>query len=272
MDFVVSAFRMLIGGLLSLFDGWPPLATLAPISLLAGIGMLWVFRRVSDQQRIRQARKRLNAHLYELRLFADEPRLIWRAQKGLFFANLRYIALMLRPAVILTIPMVVLLIQLDAYYGYEPLPVGKAALVTVQMNGVLDADAPPPALEVPAGVAVETAPVRALREHQVIWRIRPRRSVSGAVRVVFPGAALEKTIDAGQGPRYLSGRRVSSAADLLWYQTEPRLPGGPVDWIEVRYPPAEVQFMSLRFHWLVWFIVLSMASAFLLRKRFGVTL
>jgi hypothetical protein len=78
----MSVMRFLIGGFLSLFEARHPLLSLGLISLLAGVVMLWVFRRVSNQGAIRVAKKRLQAHLYELRLFADEPRLVWRAQKG----------------------------------------------------------------------------------------------------------------------------------------------------------------------------------------------
>ena len=255
-----------------LFENWPPLVTLAPISLLVGIGMLWVFGRVSNQEAIQRTRKRLNAALYELRLFADEPRLIFRAQKDLLVGNLRYLGLMLLPAVILTIPMVLLLAQLDAAYGRTPLAPGQAAIVTVQLNNRIDTSAPAPVLEAPEGVSVETAAVRALADRQVSWRIRPSRPVSGTLRVVFPGVTLEKSVDAGSGVRYLSARRVRRLLDHVLYAGESRLPAGPADWIEVGYPPAEVQFWGVGLHWLIWFLVLSLASAWFLRKRFGVAI
>jgi len=86
--------------LFSLFSGLPPLITLTPLSLLLGVGMLWIFSLTSNQGAIRKVKARLQAHLYEMRLFPDEPVLIWKAQLGLLAANVRYIGLMLLPAIV----------------------------------------------------------------------------------------------------------------------------------------------------------------------------
>jgi hypothetical protein len=179
---------------------------------------------------------------------------------------------MLRPALILTVPIVFLLIQLEAFYGREPLPVGKAAIVTVQMKETIDERTPVPVLESPSGISVETPPVRVPSQRQVSWRIRPLRDLSGSLRVVFEDTSVEKSIETGPGPRYLSDRRVSSAADQLWYPAEKRLPDDAIEWIEIRYPPAEVGFLGLELHWIVWFLVISLASAWLLKGRFRVSL
>ncbi len=44
------------------------------------------------------------------------------------------------------------------------------------------------------------------------------------------------------------------------------------DWIEIRYPAAELRMFGFRVNWLVWFLLVSTAAALLLRKRFGVVL
>ena len=181
-------------------------------------------------------------------------------------------ALMLKPAVIVTIPMVLLLAQMEAVYGRKPLPVGQPALVTVQMRGDIDANGPAPVLDAPGAIAVETPAVRSLVDRQVCWRIRPIHPASGSLRVVFPEGTFEKSLDAGSGLHYLSARRVHSLVDQIWYAGEKRLGGGNVEWIEIAYPPAEVTLGGFGWHWLIWFLILSFASAWFLRKRFGVTI
>jgi len=272
VDPVLSALRWLWTAFLPVTGAWPALATLAPISLLTGVAMLWAFGKVSDQDAVLRTRKRLNAALYELRLFTDEPGLMFRAQRDLLAGNARYLALMLKPAVILTIPMILLLAQLDAVYGRKPLPVGQPALVTIQMRGEIDPNGPAPALEMPVGISVETPAVRVLADRQVCWRVRPVRPAGGSLRVVLPEGTFEKSVDAGSGLRYLSARRVRSLVDQIWYAGEKRLVGGNVEWIEIAYPPAEVMLGGFGWHWLIWFLVLSFASAWFLRKRFGVTI
>ena len=272
MGALLNLLSALAENVLSLSRGFHPLVSLGPISALIGIAMLWVFGRFSNQAAIRRAKARLQAHLYELRLFADEPSLIWRAQKGLLLSNARYLGLMLKPAVVLTIPMIPLLVQLDSFYGRAPLVVGEPAIVSVTLKSPIPLDSPAPGLQTPPGIRVETPAVRVLRDRQILWRIRPGQEASGAIRVVLPGALLEKTVAAGTGFRYLSAARTASLGGLFWSPREKLLPAGSVERIEVRYPPAEVRWGPLSFHWLVWFLVISMAAAWLLKGRLGVTL
>ena len=128
-----------------------------------------------------------------------------------------------------------------------------------------------PALQALQGIVVESPGIRMDSARQVSWRIRAIRPVAGVLRFVAPAQAIEKVILAGLGPRYFSERRVGSALDLVWYPAEARLLPGDVDWIEVRYPAASVHALGLDLHWLIWLLALSMASALLLKRRFGVS-
>jgi hypothetical protein len=264
---LLNMLSLLAEKLLAPVQDLHPLASLGPISALTGVAMLWVFGRFSNQAAIRRAKARLQAHLYELRLFADEPSLIWRAQKGLLASNARYLGLMLKPAIVLTIPMIPLLVQLDCFYGRSPLAVGEPAIVAVTMK-----DATPPGLQGPPGIRVETPAVRVPRENLILWRIRPQQEAAGALRFVLSDAILEKTVVSGAGLRYLSAERAGSLGGLFWSPREKLLPAGPVERIEVRYPSAEIRWGPLSFHWLVWFLVISMVAALLLKGRLGVTL
>lgn len=245
--------------------------TLIPISLLLGAFTLWVFGHVSDQKAIQAAKRRVQACLYELRLFTDEPSLVWKAQAGLLRANAKYIGLMLVPAIVLTVPMVLLLAQLEPWYGLAPLPPGRETLLTVQMKTPLDPAAAPPRLEAPPEIAVETPAVRVFAERQVSWRIRPKAPVSSVLRIVLASGAVEKTICAGAGLHHISDRRVSGLWDFIWHPAEARLPAGNIDWIEIRYPSATMHWLGLDLHWLIWLVLFSMLSAVLLKGRFGVT-
>ncbi len=62
------------------------LVTLVPLSALCGIVAAFVFRRFGSRA-TRQSINRILAHLMELRLFLDEPRLILRAQGNLLREN-----------------------------------------------------------------------------------------------------------------------------------------------------------------------------------------
>lgn len=258
--------------LLKLFETRNAMWSLAPISVLAGIAALWVFGRASNQTAIRAAKNRLKASLYEMRLFGDEPALVWRAQKDLLAGNLRLIGLTLRPAVILLVPIGWLMVQMEPFYGRSPLPVGEAAIVTLQFKQPVEARVPAPVLQAPDGIAVETPGVRVMERQQVSWRIRPTRELSGNLRVVLPSETVEKAVVAGAGPRYVSDRRASGIGGTLWHPGESSFSSPTVDWIEIRYPSAGVRWLGLELNWILWFLIISMLAAIAARRRLGVSL
>jgi hypothetical protein len=225
--------------------------------------MMWTFRRTANRQALGAEAKRVQAHVVEFWLFADEPALIWQFWRDLLRANARLIALLAVPLFILSAPMIPLFFLLDAIYGHAALPVGRPALVTIG----LARDAPEsPVLSVPDGIRVESPPVRVPGAREVSWRIRPGRPLSGALRVSMAGSSVEKSIRTGSDFAWLSPKRVQSIAGLIRYPTETPLPPGAVEWIDVSYPAASVAFAGLDAHWLNWFTVFTVAGAILAAK------
>src|SRR5690242_17911321 len=104
----MDLFNRAIDGLLKLwflvFSWGPPLIGLTVISVVAGVGMLWVVSRTSNQKRIKQVKRAVTASLLELRVYGDDPTATGRALRSLFGANALYMGLALKPAVWLAIP------------------------------------------------------------------------------------------------------------------------------------------------------------------------
>ena len=154
--------------------------TLTVIAAASGIAMLWVYGRFSDPERIQLARRKMRANLYAFRLFIDEPALIFRAQKQLLLWNARYLGLMLRPSLVIFIPVLILLTQLEAIYGSRPLLAGEAAIVTAQFESSADLHATAPSLT-GRGIVVETPAVRIADQHQACWRVRAVSNSTGSI-------------------------------------------------------------------------------------------
>lgn len=266
MDVVRGMLTAVFRSTLTPFGERNAMITLIPIGILLGICMLRVFRLTSHQEAIRRIKAQLYARLYEMRLFTDEPLLMWRAQWGLLTSNVRYLGLMLVPAVLMTVPMILIFAQLECFYGYAPLALGQQAVVTLQSKA---ADGPVPILRAPDGIVVETPPVR-VGGGRMSWRIRALRPVAGVLRFVFPGETVEKSIHSGKGPVYISERRVNSGLDLLWHPAETALSASTVNWIEIQYPKATVHALGLDLHWLIWLLFFSMISALVFKRRLGV--
>jgi hypothetical protein len=165
------------------------------VGILYGAATVWIVRRFADGRAILAAIKRIQAHLLEFWLYVDEPRTIWKSWKRLLAANVRLFGLLVIPFLILAIPSVPLYFLLDAHYGAPPLLVGKPAVVSISFEGPAGTV---PELVAPDGIAVETPPVIVASLHEVSWRIRPLRALSGELHWSSAGTRVSRGITAAE--------------------------------------------------------------------------
>jgi hypothetical protein len=227
--------------------GW----SLAAVSAIWGLLTWFVFRRFTDHAALRAVRKRMYAHLMEIRLYSEEPALVWNAQKDLIVDNARFLALIAKPVLMLTLPFAVLYAPLDSVYSRSPLAIGHSAIVTLQMPRDLREDDTQFVIQAPPGIEIETPPVRVFAERQIVWRVRPRLGVRGTLRFFPPGrgadsAVVIRSIAAGERTLALLPRRENSPGVL---------------WVDVDYPQSPVDIAGASLSWLVWFLTISTVSA-----------
>jgi hypothetical protein len=244
--------------------------SLTAIAVAFGIAMLWSFRRFSNQPQVALAKRKVRANLYAFRLYADEPALIFRAQKQLLLWNARYLALMLRPTVVVLLPATLLMFALDSMYGHRPLGPGESAIITAQFNAGTDVGSLTPTLE-GIRIAVDTPSVRIPDLRQISWRVRALGGASGSVNLRWAGVSLSKDVQSGAPSGFIAERRVGPLLDWLRYPGESRLPDGPLSWIGVSYPAAKVNIFGFGAHWLLWFFGVSLLTMILAKRPLGVT-
>ncbi len=261
--------RAAVSFLAKIFGAFNPLVCLAFCSVLLGIGMLWVVGKTSNQRAIERAKKRMQACLLEMRLYSDEPRLLFRAQGTLLLNNARYLGHMLRPVLVLGLPMLILFAHFDSVYGHRPLQVGESALFTV--NTTLPSQ--DLTLTASGALEVDSVAVGSAVSRQVFWRLRAVEEGSGQVSLETPHGSVEMAAVVGSGMHYTS----SSRSGELWHKFlfspgEASFSLQSVDRLSIGYPPRSIGFGALETHWVVWFLVISILAAYLLKGRFGVVL
>jgi hypothetical protein len=173
---------------------------------------------------------------------------------------------MLRPVLILALPMIILFSILEPFYGKAPLPVGQAAIVTVKLRHPAGALLAAPILQAPKGINVETPAVRMQETGQIAWRIRAEKPASGLLRIVFPTEIATKKIASGSRPAFLSTKRVPLSWQLLFHPAEEPLSDGNVEWILVDYPPRTIEWLGLHLPWFIWLFMFSTITAIALLR------
>ncbi len=270
---LVAAFDAVLGPLM----GLPPLVSLLIVSLVTAAAMLVVVARTSDQRAMTETKRGIQAALFEIRLFADEPRAMLRAFGEVLLGNGRYLLLSLVPLVWMAVPLVLVIAQLQAFYGYAGLRPGEQALITVRLtsgSGTSVGASIALVLEAPAEVGLETVAVQMEGSNEVVWRIRPRTEGAYTLTLRDGGTAVTKSLRVSHAPGRRSPMRVAAGlADQVLYPSEAPLPDDSrIAAITVAYPEPGIDLFGWKLHWMIVYGLVSMACAFALARRFGITI
>ena len=133
---MVTVVDLLNRLLTPLFDlvCWPflafaPIWALTAISLVTGVVMVWVFGKLSDQTTIKSIRETIRGNLIAVRLFQSDIGVMLRLQRRIFGDTFRYMRYALVPMVVLLVPVVMIMTQLNLRFAARPLEPGETALV-----------------------------------------------------------------------------------------------------------------------------------------------
>ncbi len=242
------------------------------VSFLSGLLMLFIFRLTSNQAGIRQVKDKIKAHLLELRLFKDSLPVTLKAQGQILSHNLKYIGYSTKPMLIMLIPLLVILAQLNLWFGYKALPVGETAILKLSLEENTDSLSQEVELEVPAGLVVETPPLRLEQLREIDWRIRAKAEGIHELRIKLAGQSLTKTVTVAAKPlTRVCPLKTSRFLDELLYPGEKPISSSiPVTSVEITYPAKKLNLFGLNLHWLVPYLALSILSGFVFKRPFRV--
>jgi hypothetical protein len=252
------------------FQNLEPVWALLLTSILTSTVMLWIFGKVSNQKAIERVRNRTRGNLLGVLLYQHDIKVVLRLHGLILRDTLIYLRHTLLPMLLLTVPLVPVLAQLNLFFSSRPLQAGEAALVKLKLDDL----AAMPAevnLEGNSALKVETPGVRIASEGEVAWRVRAVQP--GTHRLVFHMGqdTAEKQVRVGGRWGAVPARKTGHWLDLLLYPgEEPLEPGPRAKSIEVRYQPLSLTVMGWSLHWLILFVVLSIAVSFAFKGVLGV--
>ncbi|MFW6160885.1 MAG: hypothetical protein ACOC57_07060 [Acidobacteriota bacterium] len=243
------------------------------ISLLTGVFMLFVFGKTSNQEGIRKIKNLIKAHLLELRLFKDNFALTMKSLGNILRCNLKYIGFSAKPMLIMIIPLVLIIIQMNFRFGYQSLAPGDTALLKVKLKDNINPLNVNIALNPSPGIKIETPSLRIEEESEINWRIRISREEADSIKLEISNENIKKLMTVSSAPlEKVSPLKVKPKfIPSLLYPTEPPIDkNSEIESVEITYPPGEMKFLGLAVHWLIIFFILSIAFGFALKGFLGV--
>lgn len=243
------------------------------ISLLTGFLMLLVFRLTSNQEGIRKVKNKIKAHLLEFRLFKDSLSISLRAQGNILRHNLKYLSYYGKPMLVMIIPLILILFQLNIWFGSQSLEIGETTILKVELQegvNLLDINL---TIEPSTGFDIETPPLRIEEEREINWRLRAKEKGVHDLTLVINSQRFKKKVAVAQKPlSKISPLKVRrNFINELLNPGEPPLSGEPpIKAIEVKYPAKNMNLFGWHIHWLIIYMVLSVILSFAFRGVFKI--
>lgn len=257
-------------GFIGMMPGW---LSNSIISLVAGVGMLLVFKHTSNQTAIGRARDGIKADLLSLRLFKDSIAVTFGAQgrmikgAGLLFAHAMI------PLAVMLVPIMLLLGQMGVWYQFAPLAVGEETIVAMKVAPVVEADATLPDIRLQPSDAFEVAagPMASAGAGEIWWSLRGVKPGNHTLTFTVDGETITKTLTIGDHPMRVSKRRPGMTfTDVLLHPDEKPFRGGDtVHWIDIQYADS-VSWTSGADNWVIYFFIASIVFALLFKGMLGV--
>jgi hypothetical protein len=274
---VARFIEAVVGAVAAPPGGWPDLVGLIACALATSIVALLVMKWTSDQRRLAAEKRQIQAGLFELRLFNGDLRTVLRSSLGLLRHTLTYGRLSLPPLLWLAAPLTLLLIQLEARYGYAGLVPGAPTVLSVRVaaDAVRHSGGRPAfALRAPDGVRVEAGPIWAPSLREAAWRVVADREGDFALTVGVLGHEARKRLVAANRPEVRTPilARGPSAARLLAPGETPLPSDGVIESIEVDYPTNRITVAGFELSWPVPYFASCLLFALLLKRPLRVVL
>jgi hypothetical protein len=276
MSWINGAVRGLVEAMLWPFMPFPPLVGLTAIALLVAVAILLVFRSTSDQAAVAVVKRRMHAALFEIRLFNDDSRAILRALRQLLRHNLTYLRLSLAPALWMILPLLLLVNQLQFFFGFDGLSPGGHAVVKVRLDETAtpgsSGAAPPLSLDAPAGLRIDTPFVWIASEREAAWRLAAEQPGEYLLTITLAGRSVTKQVRVSDEIGWRAPERLENELlTQLIYPVEPPIADDmQIDSIHVKYPTREVTVFAWKAHWTTVFFLMAILFVFMLRKSLGV--
>lgn len=246
-------------------------------SILGGVVALLVYKHISNQAGIAKAKNDIKVHLMEIRLFQDDFFGVIVATCKILLKNALYIGHNVMPMIVMFVPMMTILFQLEANYAFDPVQPGSTLTLSVTLDAEqTDARGRDIELELPEGLSLVRSSKG--RPDGAVFQIRAEQPSVADYEIVVRAAGTEeiKRLAVGGGPRKVPYLRTKSIEAFL-YPGEAALAGSS-PFSEIRFGIDDIPARDLG--WLpggeggilLVFFVLSIVAGLALKGVFGVTL
>jgi hypothetical protein len=257
-----------------------PTVIIGLLSLISAVLILYVFKKVSNQEKIKLHKDRVLGHILETYLYRDQFVQTILSQLHILKHNMLYLRYILVPLLVVTIPMLIVMTQIHNRFGYAPLEENEQFIIHAELDQSMVSNVSDFLnrihCETSGGIRIETPPVRIASESSISWRARvlTKRGLNH-IRLNVEGSddVLERLIVTNLKTTSVIPQKVKRGLlrNIVSYNAEEPIPeGSPFKRVSVSYRPARYGFLFWRFDPVVLFILFTLCISLIIKPFFNV--
>ena len=249
-----------------------PIASLVWISILCSLCILVVFKKVSNQEKIKFHKRQIIAHFLEISIYRDQLLRTISSLGQILKHQLFYFQCLLLPLAIIMLPIIYLMIQIDSLWGQAPLNIDDRFIIHAMLDSETKQAARPDPYRIycepAAGVDLETPAMRIGSEPGAYWRARLadptgapyiKIGLRGQKEVITCPIAVSSSLPslvASQKQKAISWR------DMIGSKDRPLPVQSNFRSVVINYPEAEYPFFIWELSPISYFFVLTILMGF----------
>jgi hypothetical protein len=247
-------------------------AGLILVSVITGAVMLLLFKLTSNQQAMKEVKTRISAYFLEMRLYKEDISVVMASQRNILKANMGYMKLAVIPALVMIVPVILIMVQLNLRYAQAGFRPGDTAMVKVKAEEGVDVVRNRVTLKADRGIEKASPAVRIPSLQETDWKIKlTEKGVhdltieTATGEVTFPVYATTRLI-----PVYGTFKK-ASFLETVFNPGAPRIPDEvAIESVEILYPEMSFSWGFIDLSWLWSFLIISMGFGVILKFLFGV--
>lgn len=275
---VINSFaalcRLLLTGILLLFQNLPPIYGLTFLSVLTGIFILLIFRFTSNRDKLDQVKNHIKADILKVWLFNHDFIVVLKTQGALFLDNLRYIRHTFPSFLIMIIPILSVLVVSSAWFDHRPLRPAETILVTLAFRSETSPDIMEIIPQFPESLRATAPPVRVESLRQISYRVQANKTGEHCIKWMVNGKNIEKkiTVSNKSVPVFPLSVRSTIKNSFFHFASPSLSPEGPIESINVLYPERTISIWGWNINWLVVFFAGSLITIMVFKNILGIVL
>ena len=241
------------------------------ISILSGIMFLLIYGKVSNQKGIKETKRKIMAKVIEVALFRHSIKVCLNAQGALFKQGFKYLSFALIPLLILMVPCILIMAQINFHFQNRGLLEKEDAIIELSLDDPDDLTE----YELKASSGTLSPALRVDDELKIIWKYKNNNGTN-----LKDNVNLELTLDDlslniplsinGKKPSLLTYSRDFFEGLLFPSKFKVSKDFKEIKSISIKYPNANQTYLGVTINWLWVFLIVSILSGLIASKVFKI--